>query len=157
LGLRKGTAAAIATEVRVNPEIEDSPEFLSLGLYDRTALVGERAVTVGDGRGAARLADIQLAVAEFEAAGDLQALDTTLTQYAAFVVGNAAVMAENAASQEQDSRALQITVTQRRQDISGVNIDEELSQMVVFQNAYNASARLITTAQQMFDQLLQVV
>ncbi|MEM6682580.1 MAG: flagellar hook-associated protein FlgK [Pseudomonadota bacterium] len=156
-GLRRGTASAIATDIQVNPEIENNPEFLSLGLYDRTALVGERAITVGDGRGAARLADIQLAEAQFDAAGELQALDTTLTQYAAFVVGNAAVMAENAASQEQDTRALQITVTQRRQDISGVNIDEELSQMVVFQNAYNASARLITTAQQMFDQLLQVV
>jgi len=156
-GLRKGTTSAIATDIQVNPIISDDPEFLALGLFDRTAGVGQRAITVGDGRGAARLADIQLEETQFEAAGELQALNTTLNQYAAFVVGNAAIMAENAAAQEEDTRALQITVTQRRQDISGVNIDEELSQMVVFQNAYNASARLITTAQQMFDELLRVV
>ena len=36
---------------------------------------------------------------------------------------------------------------------SGVNIDEELSNMITFEQAYNASARVISTVQQMFDTL----
>ena len=39
---------------------------------------------------------------------------------------------------------------------SGVNIDEELSNMVVFQNAYQASARIVQTANEMFDILLNL-
>lgn len=156
-GLRQGTLASTASDVRVNPEIAQDPEFLALGVFDRTALVGQRAITPGDGRGGARLSDLQLQQQSFDSAGELQAINTTLGQYAAFVVGNAAVMAESASAREEDARALQVTVSQRRQDVSGVNIDEELAQMVVFQNAYNASARMITTVQQMFDQLLQVV
>ena len=39
---------------------------------------------------------------------------------------------------------------------SGVNIDEELSNMVVFQNAYQASARIVQTANEMFDTLLNL-
>lgn len=156
-GLRKGTLAASATDIKVRQDIAENPDLLALGTFDRAALVGERAVTVGDGRGAARLSDLQLAQMSFEEAGSLQALNTSLGQYAAFVLGNAAVMAEAASTQEADTRALQVTVSQRRQDVSGVNIDEELAQMIVFQNAYNASARMISTAQQMFDQLLQVV
>lgn len=156
-GLRQGTLAATASDVRVNPEIAADPEFLALGIFDQSAAVGTRAITTGDGRGAARLSDLQLEQTSFNAAGELQAINTTLGQYAAFVVGNAAVMAEAASAKEEDTRALQVTVSQRRQDVSGVNIDEELAQMVVFQNAYNASARMITTVQQMFDQLLQVV
>jgi flagellar hook-associated protein 1 FlgK len=35
-----------------------------------------------------------------------------------------------------------------------VNIDEELSQMVILQNSYAASARVITTARDMFDVLI---
>lgn len=156
-GLRQGTVAATAADIKVKSAVADDPEFLALGVFDRSALVGERAITTGDGRGAAKLSDLQLAQQSFDAAGELQAINTTLGQYAAFVVGNAAVMAEAATSREEDTRALQLTVSQRRQDVSGVNIDEELAQMVVFQNAYNASARMITTVQQMFDQLLQVV
>jgi flagellar hook-associated protein 1 FlgK len=36
-------------------------------------------------------------------------------------------------------------------------MDEELAAMMVFQQAYNASARLMTTVQQMYDTLLSVV
>lgn len=156
-GLRNGTIAAIATDIKINDTVRDNPEFLALGVFDRGAAVGERAATVGDGRGAAKLSDLQLEQMSFSAAGELQSLNTTLGQYAAFVVGNAAVMAEAASTREDDTLALQISVSQRRSDVSGVNIDEELAQMVVFQNAYNASARMISTVQQMFDQLLQVV
>ena len=36
---------------------------------------------------------------------------------------------------------------------SGVNLDEELANIVIFQNAYSASARVITTSQNMFEML----
>jgi flagellar hook-associated protein 1 FlgK len=36
----------------------------------------------------------------------------------------------------------------------GVNLDTELSQLVVYQNAYSASARVIATIQTMFDTLM---
>ncbi|MEO0412541.1 MAG: flagellar hook-associated protein FlgK [Pseudomonadota bacterium] len=156
-GLRKGTKASHADGLRVRDSIQVDPEFLSLGKFDRNANAGERALTVGDSRGAAELSDMQLSQFSFDAAGGLQPLNTTISQYAAYVVGNAAIMAETASAQETDTRALQTSVSERRQDVSGVNIDEELAQMVVFQNAYNASARLISTVRQMFDELLSVV
>jgi flagellar hook-associated protein 1 FlgK len=42
-----------------------------------------------------------------------------------------------------------------RQDaVSGVNLDEEMSNLIKFQQSYAAAAKLITTANQMFDTLL---
>lgn len=41
--------------------------------------------------------------------------------------------------------------------VSGVNMDEELANMIKFQNAYQASARVISTVQQMYDTLLSLV
>ena len=38
-----------------------------------------------------------------------------------------------------------------RQSVMGVNLDEEMSNMVQFQHSYNASARMITTFNQMLD------
>ena len=40
---------------------------------------------------------------------------------------------------------------------SGVNVDEELAQMVVLQNSYSAAARVLTTVSSMYVALLNMV
>jgi flagellar hook-associated protein 1 FlgK len=47
--------------------------------------------------------------------------------------------------------------TQRYQSDTGVNLDEEIANLQVLQNAYAASARLLTVVQEMFDTLEQAV
>ncbi|OPX54822.1 flagellar hook-associated protein 1 FlgK [Oceanospirillum multiglobuliferum] len=44
-----------------------------------------------------------------------------------------------------------------RDSVSGVNLDEEAANLVRFQQAYNASSQLISTAKQLFDTLLAAV
>jgi flagellar hook-associated protein 1 FlgK len=41
-----------------------------------------------------------------------------------------------------------------RQQVSGVSLDEEMVNLVKFQHAYNAAAKLITTADEMMDEIL---
>ena len=41
--------------------------------------------------------------------------------------------------------------------ISGVNLDEELTLMIILENAYSASARVITTSQNMFEMLTNMM
>jgi flagellar hook-associated protein 1 len=48
------------------------------------------------------------------------------------------------------------TLQQKFNTQSGVNIDEEMSQLLSLQNAYAANARVMSTVKQMFDALLQV-
>lgn len=45
----------------------------------------------------------------------------------------------------------------QQESFSGVNIDEELSELIKFQNAYQASVRVLSTAQDMYDSLLRLV
>ncbi|SMO58737.1 flagellar hook-associated protein FlgK [Fodinibius sediminis] len=52
--------------------------------------------------------------------------------------------------------AKQMLVNQQ-QSQAGVNIDEELSDLIKFQNAYQASARVLQTGQQMYDTLLGII
>ena len=42
-------------------------------------------------------------------------------------------------------------LTYRLQSESGVNVDEELANMIVYQNAYAATAQVITTTEELFD------
>ena len=57
-------------------------------------------------------------------------------------------------AERDDLAAMLKDATSRRDSVSGVNIDEELSQMVILQNSYAASARIITAARDMFDVLI---
>ena len=45
----------------------------------------------------------------------------------------------------------------RRTSTEGVSLDEELVNLTTYQQAYNASARLIQAASDMFTSLLQIV
>jgi flagellar hook-associated protein 1 FlgK len=41
--------------------------------------------------------------------------------------------------------------------VSGVNLDEEAAHLLQYQQAYQASAKIVSTAQSIFDTLLQVM
>jgi flagellar hook-associated protein 1 FlgK len=53
-----------------------------------------------------------------------------------------------------NSQILLSDVENNRQSISGVSLDEEMSNMIKFQHAYNAAARTITTMDEMLDKII---
>jgi flagellar hook-associated protein 1 FlgK len=73
------------------------------------------------------------------------------------VVGNSIAGAKQVSDQAKfNTDALNMS-TQRYQSDTGVNLDEEIANLQVLQNAYAASARLLTVVQEMFDTLEQAV
>ena len=48
-------------------------------------------------------------------------------------------------------------LTSRRESISGVNLDEEMANLIRYQQAFTASARMITLVDEMMDELLNLV
>ncbi|MCU4676428.1 flagellar hook-associated protein FlgK [Catenovulum sp. 2E275] len=55
------------------------------------------------------------------------------------------------------SESLLLQSETRVQNMAGVNLDEEAADLIKFEQAYNASARIITVAQTIFDSLLSAV
>jgi flagellar hook-associated protein FlgK len=49
---------------------------------------------------------------------------------------------------------LSAQVDAARESVSGVNLDEEMTNMMAFQHAYNAAARMITTIDEALDTLI---
>lgn len=70
---------------------------------------------------------------------------------------NAGLKAVRAGARAEDQGALLAEINTRIADVLGVNLDEELANMGVLRNAFNAAAKLITTSQEMFDSLLAAV
>ncbi len=74
----------------------------------------------------------------------------------ALVVAQASVSAA-ATSQLSTEQAVQAALNSNLTATTGVNMDTEMSYMIQLENAYGANARVISTVQAMFTQLLQVV
>jgi flagellar hook-associated protein 1 FlgK len=157
-GLGDQAAANFASGFSVNPDIAASPQrlaFAQLNISSTTA-VGDTVVGHGDSSGALALQKVGQAKQSFAAAGNFSARSATLGDYAAsFYQGIA--LASQTATANQTAAGDRLTEAQSRQSqVSGVSLDEELTNMTTYQQAYSASARVLTVVQQLYDTLMQI-
>lgn len=85
------------------------------------------------------------------ASGDL--VDGTLSQYYGGVVSEFGRVVSGAAGRLSDQKSVEDLVRQQRQSVSGVSMDEEMTDLMKFQRAFQASSRVITV----IDDLLNTV
>jgi len=118
-------------------------------LADRNAVAASSTLAgvPGDGNGAAGLADLQYLKA---LGGGTATFDEF---YAGFVgeLGSGTREAEHLASAQSLVRD---HIEQVRQGASGVNLDEEMIQMMQYQRAYEAAGRLVSILDEMLDHLI---
>lgn len=130
---------------------------LATSAFDFTAAAGERALSVGDQSGILALQQVQGLDVTSDEAGEIPGRTRTLGGFVSEVLGNIGSMANRASGGEETGRALLQEIDARRENISGVNLDEELANLVIFQNSYNAAARVLSSVQELFDNLLDAV
>jgi len=81
----------------------------------------------------------------------------TIGALASTVLASQAQQSSAVSTQMDAEQAVQTTLSNKLSTESGVNMDTEMSNMIQLQNAYGANARIISTMQAMFNQLLQAV
>ncbi len=146
-----------ASAIKVRDVVSKTPQNLALAKLDYGVVPGQIALTVSNNLGAQALQSLELKVLNFGTSGSIAATKMTLSQYGAAFLGNLGLLANQASSREADAKALFQDIQNRYSDVSGVNLDEEMSNMIMYQNSYNAAARVITTAREMYDILLGIV
>ncbi len=149
--------ANAALDVVVRSDILASPAKLALADLDTSAASGTPALSIADGRGAIAFQEVIDRNVSFNAAGGLAAITTTLGNYGGSVLANTAIGSEQVDKLKGDRAMLYTELKVRNDEVSGVNLDEELSNMIIYQNAYNASARMISTSRELYDVLMQLV
>ena len=154
LGRRLQMDAAINIEIR--SDVLADPSKLALHRIDLGAASGEAAITPGDNRGAVAFHGLQNNALSFAPAGALPTINSSIPGYVGFVISTLSAESAQAQNLAIDRDGLKTELEARQSAESGVNLDEELANMIIFQNAYNAAARLITTVNEMFDTLLEI-
>ena len=82
---------------------------------------------------------------------------SALSDYATNLVSSQAEQSATTTSNLTTEQALQSSLNTRVTAVSGVNMDTEMSLMLNLQNAYGANARVISTVQAMFTDIMQAV
>ncbi len=102
--------------------------------------------------------DIALALADLGSGSvSIGGLDTTYTDYTASIASRIGSLSRNAQDLSEYHQTLLTTMETKRDSVSGVTIDEEMTNLIKYQYAYQAAARLLNTADTLFTALLSVV
>lgn len=83
--------------------------------------------------------------------------NTTLDSYLHQMIGVIGIESQSIQREKEYNQTMQEQISQTRDNISGVSLDEEMANLIKYQHAYMAAAKLITTAEEMLDEILKVV
>lgn len=130
-----------AAYIEVNTELKKDVMSVAAGYIDSTG-----AAATGDGRAAVEIASIRNSAIMV---GNMRTFD----DYFADSVTNVGLKGQQAETNFLSQNAIMEDLRNLRDSISGVNIDEELAEIMKFQHGYNAAAKFVTV----WDSLLDTV
>ncbi len=122
--------------IKVNPTMNENLLAASSG-----------ASQEGDGKHAYELANMQYKL--YASIGN-----ATMQSFYQGIIGKVGVDGEEALRLAATSESQRLTVSNSRDAVSSVSLDEEMTNMITFQQAYNANARMITVVDETLDKII---
>lgn len=83
--------------------------------------------------------------------------DKSFIEYSLSLAAESGFALSSLRTRVESAESSKLMLKNQQEEISGVNLDEELANMIKFQNAYQASARVIATVQTMYDTVLSLI
>lgn len=149
--------ARSATTLNVRSDIMAEPQMTATAALQFNSDTGEYFISSGDNTTIQQIADSLRSVTEFEAAGGLTTQTKTFEDYASAILARNADQADTNEVQIKSEVSIVENLELNSARISGVSLDEEMSNLVLFQQAFSASARVVSVIQEMFETLDQAV
>lgn len=140
VGLNSFYHGSTASDLTVNPALEANPDLLAAGLSG----------AAGNGDNLGRFLELRNT-----ALNDLDNL--SIEDYYSGIVGDIGFESEAAQATLGAQENLLASLQQQRDSVSGVNIDEEMVDMMRFQQAFDASSRFVSVVNQISQTLMDMV
>ena len=138
-----GQVKGAAGHLVVNRDLKISPAMLATAAGDGSGKTkGE-----GDGGNAIKMAQLKQAKV-------LGGNSSTFNEYYQDFIARLGVQSQRAQSMDSNQKALMEQIHKQRQSVMGVNIDEEMMDIMKFQQSFNAISRYITTLDEMLDKII---
>lgn len=145
-----------ADQIEVRQDIAGDNSLLSRVVLDHStgvAVVGG----AGDTRGMQKLAEsIEGEFTTIDRGTMIGREGVSLSGYIGDVIGHHAGMSSQAERTAASDQSLVDELANRQGAVSGVNLDEELSNLVIYQQAYTVAARVISITNELLDELINL-
>jgi flagellar hook-associated protein 1 FlgK len=149
----------------VGAAVEDSAQQISLSAAIAASTdaiaAGLNGPEPGDNENAIALASLRIQASSLYLPGDAPGTPTgplrTMLGHVASIVGNIGVQAKSFQDAAAQHERIYEVLENQRDEISGVSIDEEVTRLMQLQAAFQANARVISTVQQLLDELVRVI
>jgi flagellar hook-associated protein 1 FlgK len=83
--------------------------------------------------------------------------DTTINSFLHMMIGSIGIESQSVQREREYKEVIQDQINVTRDNISAVSLDEEMANLIKYQHAYMAAAKLITTSEEMINNILEAV
>lgn len=146
-----------ASAIKVRENITQNANLIACGSPDFDVTKGVFTINEATNNIANKLADVFTSSQVFNQAGDMATTTTTIANYSSTFVGNVASLTSTSQSSYEYQSALTEAISYKEAQVSGIDLDEELAQMIIFQQSYAACAQVFTASREILDILLGLV
>ena len=130
--------------------IDKSLKFTGDAAVTDSFTINNNSDGVGDNRNILQMIDLQEADVNGINSGSFQDIFNNNVAQVGIIVRSAEMSAITAEASRDEAKSLE-------DEMSGVSMDQEASSLIQFQQAYQANARILQTARELFDSLLAVI
>lgn len=148
LGVNTFFTGTTASNIATSKQLHDNESYIAAGQVN-----GQQQINKGDNATATaigKLADTSVTISTAWKTTSNQ----TIGQYYASLVTTVGADTRLAKTNSEYHKALTSDLSEQVSSASGVNLDEEMANLIKYQHSYTAAAKLITTADQMLQTLL---
>ena len=156
IGLQPSNVNA-ALSINVREEFQTAPVLIAGGAPQFNNATGKYILNPAANGIASAMGNVFNEGYTFKQSGTIAETQTTLANYASTFVGNIASQTSIAESSLAYQQTLTDSIAMKEAKISGVDLDEELGQLIIFQQSYAASAQAFTASKEILEMLLSIV
>lgn len=153
LGMNNVFTGTDSSNINIDSKFVTAPELLPTGRMRTT----DGGVSNLDNQNILALGALADTALSFSASGGLGAQSTTVSGYASQMISNLSVQINDAKDRVTFTENIKDQLERLRSQASGVNVNEELAQMLVYQNSFQASARIVSVVNQLLEELVNIV
>lgn len=152
LGVNSFFTGTGARDINVNEVIVRDKDFIAAGrVYE------DGAFYAGDNSNAldlAALRDRKVTLNRYGFGGTTTSGSDTFQGYYTYLAGSVGIKSASVRREKEYAELVVNQISAKRDNISAVSLDEEMADLIKFRHAYAAAAKLISTADEMFQTLL---
>ena len=148
LGVNTFFTGTTASDIATSRQLHDNENYIAAGQVN-----GQQQINKGDNATATAIGKLASTNVTISTAWKTTS-NQTIGQYYASLVTTVGADTRFAKTNSEYHKALTSDLSEQVSSASGVNLDEEMANLIKHQHSYTAAAKLITTADQMLQTLL---